>query len=65
MTVLQTSDEPTKVLGREDIQEQLRDSSAHDASQNDLESGDIDIAQIERIYRYVPTACRIYSPFTL
>jgi hypothetical protein len=54
MTVLQTSDEPTKVLGREDIQEQLGDSSAHDASQNDLESGDIDIAQIERIYRYGP-----------
>ncbi|KAL5048101.1 hypothetical protein BDW71DRAFT_213846 [Aspergillus fruticulosus] len=53
MSLLQTSGGPTKVPSREDIQEQPRDSSARDASQNDLESGDVDIAQIERIYRKI------------
>lgn len=62
MGVLVQSNEPTKSLGREDIQEQPRDSSSHDASSpdnGDLESGDIDVEKIERIYRYAVAPIQI------
>lgn len=64
MSVLVQSNEPTKSLGREDIQEQPRDSSSHDASSpdnGDLESGDIDVEKIERIYRYAVAPIQILS----
>ncbi|KAL4942977.1 hypothetical protein BDV06DRAFT_190919 [Aspergillus oleicola] len=52
MTLLQPSDGPTKTPSREDVQEQPRDSDVANPAQ-DLESGDIDVARIERIYRKI------------
>ncbi|KAL4865889.1 hypothetical protein BDV12DRAFT_199753 [Aspergillus spectabilis] len=53
MSLIQISDGVNKNPSREEIQEQPRDS--HDTpNQDDLESGnDIDIAQVERIYRKI------------
>ncbi|KAL4933766.1 putative MFS transporter [Aspergillus undulatus] len=55
MSLLQPSDGLTKAPSREEIQEQPRDDSndAGNPAHNDLESGDIDIARIERIYRKI------------
>ncbi|KAL4792478.1 major facilitator superfamily domain-containing protein [Aspergillus venezuelensis] len=52
MTLLQPTDGPTKTPSREDVQEQPRDSDVANPAQ-DLESGDIDVARIERIYRKI------------
>ncbi|KAL4965231.1 putative MFS transporter [Aspergillus stella-maris] len=52
MTLLQPADGPTKTPSREDVQEQPRDSDVANPAQ-DLESGDIDVAHIERIYRKI------------
>jgi hypothetical protein len=62
MSLLQAPDGATKNPSRESIQEQPRDANSQDharslspsPNQDDLESGDdVDIAEIERIYRYI------------
>jgi hypothetical protein len=70
MSLLQPPDGATKNPSRESIQEQLRDTNSQDQdrsrspspNQDDLESGDdVDIAEIERIYRY-PSLPQTYNP---
>jgi hypothetical protein len=64
MSLLLPPDGATKNPSRESIQEQPRDTNSQDRdrtrspspNQDDLESGDdVDIAEIERIYRYILT----------
>ncbi|KAL4787716.1 MFS transporter [Aspergillus varians] len=61
MSLLQPSDEATKCPSREIIEEQPSSNSSHDANTPDLESGDVDVEQIERIYRKIDL--RIIPPF--
>ncbi|KAL3461010.1 major facilitator superfamily domain-containing protein [Aspergillus heterothallicus] len=58
MSLLQPADGPSKNLSRENIQEQPRKSNTQEhtltPNQDDIESGnDVDIAEIERIYRKI------------